>query len=215
MPTGYTAMIEDNPTMTAREWVMRGLVQAFMVYDGELEWTEEQVEKEITSRKDYNVTYYEKELKKSFKEREKLNAFNEINWEVYWTRSEYKKKIKNEESKAKSKLMQERHEQIMKDMVFLKANAKTELTRNIAKYGIEQLNTVAYECKPYIEEPETLAQYKSDRLAENSRDIQYYTTELTKAIKNKKETIERYISLKEEVNSILGDKNKTMESLLD
>ncbi len=206
MPTGYTAMLDDNPQMDTRKWVMEVLARAFGICvtlrDEGLNLTEEQIKKKITE--DSSISYHKKELANAKKLVKEYTVRTEEKWKTLWEESEAKRIKHNEESTAKCKAMSERHLKVRKDLeLILQFPHSDEVTRNIAKYGIDQLNLVKDETEPFIIGPSSLEQFKEDAIANAKRDIIYHTKELEETQERVTGRLAAYERLKQDVDNAL------------
>lgn len=202
MPTGYTAIIDDDPKMTARQWIMEGLARAFgicvMMRDDPRDLTEEQILQRLTE--DSSASWNEKELNKAVEESKRLATRTTKGWKVAWQKEENKKRNANKRSVEEANKMRKRHEQICGDLLKVLASDKAhEVTKNIAKFGVEQLDLVASDCLPFIQKPIALKDFMKDCIQKNARNIAYHTEELAKAKQRTEERVNLYKRLKEDV----------------
>ena len=204
MPTGYTAMIDDNPKMPTTQWIMEGLARAFGICvtlrDDPQGLTEEQIMKRLSQDTKNEVSYHKKELVKATKEAERLATRTETEWKRVWQNEERKKRTANKRSVKEADKSRERHEQIRSELLRVLVSDKAhEVTKNIIKFGIEQLNLVKSDCTPYIQEPTTLEKFIRSQIDRNVRDIDYHTKELANAKERTTERVNLYKRLKEDI----------------
>lgn len=205
MPTGYTDMIDKNPDMTTEQWIMEGLARAFGVCvtlrDDRPDLTEEQIKKKIEENERQTVNYHQKELKKARKELKRLNVLTEKEWLVEWNKAEKNRIENNNHSISITKKLKDRHNKVRNDLEKILASSKiSKITRNIVKYGIDQLNMVQSECEPYTYKNRPLRLFKSDKVKSASRDIVYHTKELVEAKKRMRKRIYEYSRLRKDLN---------------
>ena len=204
MPTGYTAMIDDNPKMTATEWIMEGLARAFGICitlrDDSQGLTEKQILERLTQDLEKETSYHKKELRKATKEVKRLGTRNETEWKRVWQSEEKKKRTANKRSVEEADKNRERHERIRFELLRVLASDKAhKITKNIIKFGIDQLDLVKSDCTPYIQEPITLEKWIRSQIDQNTRDIDYHTKELAEAKERTTERINLYKRLKEDI----------------
>jgi hypothetical protein len=208
MPTGYTSMIDDDPKLTTADWIMTGLARAFGVCvtlrDDSFNLTEKQIIKRLSADGKRDVNWHKRELAKAKKKAEILKNRTEEEWHKIWMENENRKKTDNEESIARKIVMKKRHTQVKEDLEHILENTMIdEVTRNIVKFGLEQLKLVERECEPWIEEPISFEDYRKNELSHNTRDIKYHTEEMAKAESRMKGRIESYQRLRKDVSMIL------------
>lgn len=212
MPTGYTSMIDDNPNMTTRQWFMEGLARAFGVCvtlrEDSLNLTEAQILQRISKDRQGDVAWHKKELKKAKLLSEQLKTRTDAEWKTAWQTSEAEKIRQNNKSIAKAKTMKKKHTLVQKDLELIVAVANNQVTKNIATYGLGQLNMVKDECEPYINEATNFENFKAQTLKTNTRDIEYHVEEMTKAQARAKENVEAYLAMKADMDTIFSAQTK-------
>jgi len=206
-------MLDDNPKMTTQQWVMEGLARAFGVCvtlrEDPFDLSEEQIKQRIVEDGKRDVDWYQKELNKAKEEYSKQSIRTKQEWKMAWLKHEAQKKKENAISITKAEKIKQCHDQVLSDLKLLLISPKTdELTKNIAKFGISQLNLVESECRPCIQEPTTLANYKAEVIKSTKRDIEYHTEEIAKAKQRANERITLYTQLKHDVETVLGSTSK-------
>jgi len=211
MPTGYTAMLDDNPKMTTQQWIMQGLARAFgicvILRDESLNLTEEQITQRIAEDGKRDIGYHQTELNKAIEESVKLAKRTEVEWETAWQKDEQEKEQHNKNSIARAKKMTERHFQVINDLERILASPEVdEITKNIANYGIEQLKLVKSEREPYIQESIPFEAYRVNTIKSNTRDIQYYTEELDKEKERVNGRVLAYSKLRKDLDAVFHTK---------
>ena len=199
-------MLDKNPEMTTKQWVMEGLARAFGVCatlrDEPHGMTEEQIRKKIAE--DGSGGWHQKELTKARAEHAKLSVRTEEQWMTAWKEDETRKVQSNKKSRRKATKLEKRHERALKDLQCLLDNPSiSETTRNIAQFGVKQLGLVAYECKPYIQPSEPFNQYKQNTLSRTIHDIKYHTEEKAKTEERVTNRLKYYDRLKKDVELCL------------
>jgi hypothetical protein len=206
MPTGYTNQLDNNPTMDTKQWVMEGLARAFGICvtlrEENMNLTEEQIKDAL--RKDFDIDYYKKEIVNAKKLVKELAARTDDEWKKLWEVSETEKVKHNEKSIAERKIIAERHSKVRKDLEAIVAYANSDdTTRNIARFGIQQLDLVKHETEPYIIGPTSFLQFKADIITHAKKNIGYYTEEYEKAEARAKDRIACYERLRKDIDEAL------------
>jgi len=204
MPTGYTSMIDENPNMTTKKWVMEGLARAFGICvtlrDDSMELTETQIQQRLIEDSRREINYHQTELDKAQKESKRLANRSHNQWKTAWSKYEHEKEVRNQQSVLEANKKLERHMQVRDDLGRVIGSDKVhEVTRDIAKFGVEQLKLVQSECLPYIEEPMELKGFITDKIKSNKRHIEYEIEEVAKAKERMEERIKLYERLKEDL----------------
>jgi len=207
MPTGYTAMLDDDPKMTTAKWLKEGISRAFgMCVDfrdiGNM--TESQILNAMDEKAKGAGSYHQNELDKVRVELEKIDkdpiAYFTKEFAEYVTRTEkYNKK-----STDKANLINSKHNKTKMELTTIVEQTTDQTTKNIAKYGLKQLNLVKSDSEPYIIELKTYQQFKLSKAHELSRDLEYHIKGLTEEIARESERKEAYLTFISEVNRILG-----------
>lgn len=207
MPTGYTALIDDDPNLSTAKWVTEGLSRAFgicvVLRDGPCGLTEDEIEEHLKKEIKRGTSYSRERLSET---REKLKiieadpeTLNDLYASTVARLEDYNKRSMDE-----AKTTRLRHEQVEEDLVKLRDNTADEITRNIAKFGLSQLELVKRDREPYIQTIPSLEQFKIDMLASLKRDVEYHTKQIVEAEQREKERLLAYQTLRSEVGEILG-----------
>ena len=208
MPTGYTAVLDDDPRVDAAKWVTKTLSRAFGVCvrlrDHNFDLTEKQIEKFLEKAVEDDAKYYIELLTETEKTLLEIN----VNSEEFWKR-EYETSIKrikdyNERSNKEASEKKARHNQIRQDLIKLRDNTSDETTKNIAKYGLEQLEVVKSETEPYVSEIPSFEKFQQDKMHSLQRDLTYYNEKLQESREREKGRLLAYQIIKSEVKRILG-----------
>jgi hypothetical protein len=201
-------MLDRNPTMTTKKWVMEGLSRAFGVCvtlrDDDMNLTEEQIKERIA--KDSSIDYHQKELENALAEQCKIAVRTAEEWQKLWKKEDDRRTKANLKYLDEANSMAKRHLMVHQELAAVLASPEIdEVTRNIAKFGIDQLDLVSDECKPYHIESVTLKDFEKNAISENTRDIEYHTKELAAAKKRTQERLEMYDRLRKDLDSVLLD----------
>jgi hypothetical protein len=205
MPTGYTNELDERD-MSTEQWFLTVLTRAFGVCVTLREDGLNLPEKEVLKRlkEDSTVDYYKKSLAENKAKLKEYLARSETDWVKAWEADEAERKQGNEERTKKAKIMADRHQRVINDLKRVCESDVDETTRNIAKFGLDQLKEVADECEPFIIAPQSLERYKATYLQSVQHDLEYDKDELRKAIHRKKERIEIYKTIQKDVHSIFS-----------
>ena len=210
MPTGYTDMIDRNPKMTAKQWIMEGIARAFGVCvtlrDEPMDLTEEQIKERIAKDGHGDVAWHQMELAKAIQEKAEIEKRTPQEWRKAWRKSEAEKVKGNIESTARAEKMATRHNKIREELELLANSEVDEFTKTVAKYGLNQLEIVKDETEPYINAPVTLKFFKIETIRSNTRDIAYHTKEMAEAKLRADDRVQAYMTLRKDVDTVLGGK---------
>lgn len=207
MPTGYTSILDDS-TMPTKQWVMEVLARAFGVCvalrEESLSLTEEQIREKIASYGASDMKYHSRELEKAKRWSKKVARWTDEDWTRAYERSQRRIARSNKRSIAEAKRLKVRHDGVKADLEKVFASDVDEFTKDVVKYGLEQLKITERETEPYITEGRTFAEFKEDTIASYKRDISYHTRELGEAQKRAVERVTYYSVLKADLERVLG-----------
>jgi hypothetical protein len=198
MPTGYTSMLEQNPNLSTEQWVLTGLARAFGICITLKEEPMNLTEKQILERlsEDDSVNYNIEAQAKAKADCELFAKRSEEDWRKAWELNEIERVKSNNESAKRTKKIADRHDKVMSDLKHLYISDKIHpLTKNIIKFGIEQLNLVKDEGKPFIIPAHTLEEYKEIYIESAKKDLAYHNRELKEAKKRQNERLQAYKDL--------------------
>lgn len=208
MPTGYTEMIDTHPKMTTKKWILTGLARAFGVCvtlrEEPMGLTEAQIRERIAKDGQSDIDWHKAELDKAVSEMKTIGVRTETEWKALWQASEKHKKAHNALSIAEAEKIADRHEGVRKDLLKIVDSDVDEFTRNIAKYGLDQLKLTQSECEPFLYESMTLDEFKGNKTRENVRDIEYHTKEMAQAQKRVNERVQAYMTLRKDLDKVFG-----------
>lgn len=208
MPTGYTDMIDRDPKMTTKKWMMEGLARAFGVCvalkEEPFNLTEDQIRQKIIESGENDVGWHQTELTKAVEEKVDILNRTPEQWETAWKAHEKKREADNKCQIRDAKKIADRHNKVKEDLEKVLHADVDDFTKTIAKYGLEQLHVTEHECEPYLDDPIPLEKYKYDIVSHNLRDIEYHTKEKQKAEERLKERVEGYITLRKDLDRVLG-----------
>ncbi len=209
MPTGYTSEL-DEKNMSTKQWIMESLSRSFgicaAIRDEPLILSEEEILKRLQRYDKSEIEYHKTELVKAQNKLLELKQMSDVDWTVSRTLEIAKIQRQNQKNIKEANTLKKLHEKTYADLFKILSSPKsTEITKNIVKYGVEQLNLVASETVPYITEVPSLEKHKEDRLNHLNREINYHTEELDKAEGRAKDRLVGFLTLKKEVEEILRE----------
>ena len=208
MPTGYTAMLDDNPELSTAQWMKEGIVRNFGVCvtlrDSKHDLDEKEIEKLLEENIEQSAKWYREKLvdtKNTIAEMEQNpERFFSKEYADYLERTE----SYNKQSKAEANTNQERHNAVIMDLKKVIQNTNDEVTQNLAKFGIEQLELVKSDRTPYIIELKSFLEFKDEKKKSLDRDLDYYQKNLNEIIKRETDRLNAYKKIVSEVNRILS-----------
>ena len=207
MPTGYTVVLDENPELTTAKWVTEELSRnfgvCFVLRDGPHDLTEEAIEAYLKNEIGRSTSYHKEKISEAQETLKAIKVNPEVWNDLYASTVDELKKC-NQRSIKEAKSTKQRHQQVEQDLIKLRDRAKDELTRNIAKFGLNQLEVAKSETEPYIQEIPHLDKFKTDKLASLNLDIEYHTENMEKTEKRERERLLVYQKIRQEVNEILG-----------
>lgn len=213
MPTGYTSMIDDDPTITTKRWIMEGLSRAFGVCvslrDDPFNLDEQQILARIANSEQQSIEYHQEELINAHNHHAFLQQLSNEDWRVDWKKHLQTVEETNAKSIEQSSRKQQHHEHIRDELLSILASPNIEpTTQNIVEFGVKQLGLVAYECKPFVQELPTFEQFTISSLKSATWKIDYHKKELNKAQIRKEERVNAYVSLRKNLDVILEESSK-------
>ncbi len=207
MPTGYTAELDDHPRLTTAKWVTKHLSRAFGVCvtlrDGPFGLSPEEIEAYLEKEIGRSTSDHKENLSEAEETLKSIESDPEVWIGLHKAEVERLKKS-NARSVKKASKTNRRHERVKKDLIKLRDNTDDEVTRNIAKYGLKQLEIVKSDTEPYIQEVPDLEKFKTDKLASLNWTIEYHTKKMEKTEKRERERVLAYQKIRSEVEKILG-----------
>jgi len=209
MPTGYTAMIDEDPTMTTARWVREGLARAFGVCialrDESFDLTEGQIIERITKDAQHTVDYHNDALEKAKARLNEIQAFSKDDWTDEWKQAVSKIEVGNTESKGEADAIKARHDSVREDLRKLGAETTSESVKRLVEFGLNQLNLTINEEEGYHQEVPILEAYITHEGEHALWYFNYHIEELEKAKKRLEETIATYSEIQAETKRILGN----------
>lgn len=206
MPTSYTAMIDEDPKLSTAKWMTEGLARNFgvcaVIRDHDRNLAEDEIEEHLKNMTERGTKYHREKLVETQEILKKLNS--EGAWRELYRSAMDKRAKSNAQSIGKANTIRIRHQQVKEDLIKLRDNTKDEVTRNIAEFGLSQLEAVKPETEPCISAIPNLKEFKSIKLAALNWNIAYHTREIEKTEKQGAERLSIYQKIRSEVAEILG-----------
>jgi len=203
MPTGYTAQLDDN-NKTTKEWFTQDLIREFGICvtlrEEKMGLDEKQIRAKLEKDMKHDLAYHQNGLAGAKELQAKTMKRKQTEWEAEAEAERKTRKEHNDKAIQEAQIKKRRHEQVTKDLKTILENPDvSEITRNIARFGLQQLDTVKSECEPYLDDVVfTWKQYRAEREKSVKWDIEYHTKEL-------KETKARWDERLEALNEVLTD----------
>lgn len=215
MPTGYTSELDENPDLTTAKWVTANLSRAYGVCvtlrDGPYGLSDDEIEEHLKKAVGRSTSYHKRKIKKAKKTlgiiKDDPEAWNDLYESTVNRMQDYNKRGKEEAGITKL-----RHERVERELIILRDNTEDEMTRNIAKFGLSQLELVKRDREPYIQEIPSLEKFKVDKFASLNRDIEYHTKNMKEAHQREWERVHAYRKLRSEVARILEPQSLTSKA---
>lgn len=211
MPTGYTVLLDDDHDLSTSIWVTEHLARNFgLLYhlrDGPYGLSADEIETTIVNSD--GTKYYKENLEKTAKAFERLHDDPDAFW-----KEEYDAEVKrlqkyNKQSQESADITKQRHEQVERDLIKLRDSTDDDITVNIAKFGLSQLELVKQDREPYISEIPTLEKFKEDTLRKMNRDVEYYLDKIEEREKANRDRLHAYRKVRSEVIRILSSQSST------
>ena len=204
MPTGNTAMLDNDPNLSTARWVTEGLARNFgacvVLRDDDWDLTEDEIEERLKEIVNRDTNYHKGELIKARGALEELKGRKKVWNELYLSAVDEIEK-RNRRNIKKANVIKLRHQRVKEDLIKLRDNTKDELTGNLAKFGLKQLKLVESDTEPYISVVPSFEKFKIDKLHSLNWDVNYHTKRLKEI--EKKERLSAYQRIRSEVGKIL------------
>jgi len=206
MPTGYTYKLDEGTS--ARDWIIESLARAFgmcvMLRDEDSGLTQEEIIEKLKESSDYHV----KNLKKAKDLLEKYKRYSSEDWRKLLEKHNEKIIRENKRRVDEASILRYKHECARKDIQKVLAVTKDTVTKNVLRFGIDQLERVRTEEEAWLEDLYTggVEEFKEEKLETVKHDIDYHTKEKAEQERRNRERVICYKKLIEEVDNVLGDK---------
>ena len=183
MPTGYTAIIEDNKDVTFKDYIM-GCARAFGAC---IEMRDEPQDKKIP-KEFYTDTYNLDELRKSKNKLKEINKLSDAQLEEESEKAFNKKLRQHKASIKKYSEIEKRYKRMMVEVESWQPPTKDH--KSLKDFMIQQIETCTQSSMAEYLEKEiaelelwTGKRWKFEQLKKVKRDIKYHTKEHDKEIK--------------------------------
>ena len=216
MPTGYTSELDETPNITTAQWIMENLTRAFGVCvtlrdNGDM--TEEQIESHLRERVEGDGSYYMDALKKTQEEFKRLR-YDPTYWDVEYASTVERLEKYNKESIEEANALKIKHYKAIEDLIILRECTTDETTKNIAQFGLDQLELVKSDTEPYIQEIPSFEKFKKDKYNSICKDLEYYAKNLKEEKEREQSRLEAYLKIKSEVKRVLGS-NSLSQTIIE
>ena len=149
--------------------------------------------------------YHVKALKEAEVDFMKLEAMSDEEWKEMMTKVNKEIEKKNDDSRQEALKLKELHARTERELIQVINSTKDEITQNVCRFGLEQLEAVKYDCEPHLSELHSdVLLYKTNGLERAVRSIQYHKKNMGKADEHEIGRIESFIKVRDEVDRILG-----------
>ena len=202
MPTGYTDDL-DKKSFDTKKWITESLVRAFgicVLFRDEGYMSKEAILQRL--KENTRSPYYTKALKEANTKLKNLNSMSDKQWETMMQDVNAKEMEYYEETNTEHKKVREGHIKVQGDLTNFLTKDISDVTRNIVKFGLEQLDLVKGD---YGEYPvptlfENIEEFKRKTLEEVYKDIEYYKKEGIEDRKRETEKMKVYKEILEDIN---------------
>jgi hypothetical protein len=212
MPTAYTDMIDTNPKLSTKKWMIEGLARNFGVLmtlrEESYDMTEEQILKAL--EEDFSVNWHARELAEANTEIIRLSKLNDDDWAMEWELYKNNIQISNAKNIEQVTKKQERDFKVIAELQkVVDAKDISDFTRSVAKFGLDQIELCKTEREVYQQEVLPPKKLKASKLANARRDIKYHTTELAEAKQRARDRINFYKQLRKDLDKVFPETDKT------
>ena len=206
MVTGYTMKLDEGGK-SAKDWILEDLARAFgicvMLRDDNSYMSKEEI---LSKLKDDSSTYHKRGIIEAKTNLVKYATMSENDWQKILDEENLKIVASNMESMRKANELKKLHDKTILDLEKVIEKTSDAITMKVCGFGIQQLNLVEDECKPYISKEQTdLDGFKAGKIEVANRDIEYHTKEEKEQSEREEGRVDSYLKLISEVESILGD----------
>jgi hypothetical protein len=206
MPTGLTDALDKDPKITTQRWVTEQLVRMFglcaELRDYSFSMSEKQIEDAIS---DYSDIQYHSDKYGEARDKSILYAtYTPEQWDKDY--EDYEKKITNENVACvkRCSVMKARHDAVRVDLTKLFKAARSKHTKAVAKFGLDQLDLVESETRPYIVRILSKDDFVKSQKQSVRSDLKYHKEQMEKARKRVASSIKMYKAICNETHRILG-----------
>ena len=212
MPTAYTAMIDDGDVSTAKDWMLQGLSRAFgvafPVRDDEWNLSPEEMKRRIAKHHHRDMKWSIDELDKVQRRLKNYQTATIADIRAQFELENEEIRIRYERMNAEQARNKQRHDVVRHGLeIILNTPNMSEVTMNMAKFGIEQLDLVERtSCEPF-----TPTFYKSPTDFLNKKmekvvwDFEYHMKELKRKYPRGPEALAIIDRVKQDISNAVPD----------
>lgn len=196
MPVGYIDNLDKNGFDT-KKWIAESLVRAFEVcVRDEGHMSEEPIIKRL--KENAESSYYNKALKEANTKIERLCSMSDEQWKIMMQKDNTEKMKYCEETNKERIKIREGHVKVYNELTNFLIKDISEVTRNIVKFGLEQLDLVEDDYKEYPAPAlfEDVEEFKR----KVQKDIDYYKKKLVEDRKREMERMKVYKEILKDIN---------------
>ncbi len=209
MGTSYTYELDDNPKLTTAQWVTEHLSRAFGVCitlrDGPFGLSDEEIEEHLEEEVKRSTKYHREKLDTAQNQLDMLEDNPEA-WKDLYSITIAGMKTATKRSIKEAKKIEDRHLQARKDLTKLRDDTVDDITRNIAQFGLDQLEIAKSDTEPYIRKIPTFEEFKVSKLKSLNWGIEYYTKNMKETESREGKRVFVYRRIRYEVKRILEGK---------
>lgn len=168
--------------------------------------TEEQILKKLTKLAGEDG-YHAKEWEKAQKQLSVYYGYTDEQWEDKMKRENKEREKSYQIGREKAKRIKEKHDKTRADLrKLIEAKGVSDITKNIARFGREQLNMCKdeeeYHHLPEYDDLHTdVKKYKKEVMGKAKRDVEYHQKE--KKEERDKDRLKGFLQLKKDVEKVL------------
>lgn len=212
MPTGYTSALDEKDLSTA-QWFTEHLTRAFgvciVLRDGPYGLSADQIEEHLEKEVERSTQYYRENLMTTQKLIEQVKTDPKAILRELYNSTVKQEKEYNTESIKKARETKKRHRQTIKDLKKIQNKTTDETVRNIAQFGLDQLELVKRETEPHVSEIPSLEAFIWDKAFSLNRDLKYYEEKIAESIEREIDRLEAYRMIRSEIERILMPQSST------
>ena len=195
--------------MDTKTWIMEGLARAFGICvtlrDSGFDLTEQQILAKLESERKSDCEWHDKGLKEHTRKLAKYNKMSDVEWIALFKKENKKIRTQNSKYIKEAKAIADIHNKAIKYLQdVLSNNSVSDITKNIVKYGLEQLELVKSDREPYhkdlLKSPKEL---KRTKIKDANWEFEYHTKEITKSKQRTQERVELYKQLRKDIDMVL------------
>lgn len=206
MGTGLTNMLDDDSNLTTAKWMTEGLARSFgvciILRDDEWGISEEDIEARL--KESSSVKYHEENLAEAEWKLTEIASYSEETWIEKHLAHVKETEKRNKERTERANKTKLRHDKVRKELTKVQFETHHDVTRNLAEYGLKQLDVAKSDTKPYLKEIPTLEQFKAEKLKSLNWSSDYHSKNREESRLRESGRLLAYQTIRSEVKRILG-----------